>query len=254
MTTQEVYAELIAQTQQYLLREYVQTQWKLVESETYDFFKAYAEKHSPRPKQVKPPSPKPAPAPVARPQPKPKPRPAPQKEEPKPSKPQPKGFDLQNSAQSATVDFSGFSEIVGTTLPELNPLESPNKPKKTRAHFTSPPDTVLLTFNEPPQHQHFLSHVAKAIEICYGSAGMIPAASIEAENRWEEFLQASNLRLIIATDIGLQSTPGIQKHIKEGQAYIGNIPLLRLSDISSTIKDPTLKPPLWRAINQLIRR
>lgn len=265
--TQELYAELIAQTQRFFLSEYELTQWKFVEAETCHFFRDYVQKHSSKPIPVKAPPPKPTPpTPVAKPvalkppppKPKPKPKPAPAKKEPKQSKPQPKGFELQDSTQKASADFSGFSDIVGTTLPELNPSDAIAKQKKPTTHFATPPDTLLLTFGEPPLHHQFLRHVAKAIEICYGSVGMIPAASVEAENGWAELLKAPNLRLIIATDIGLQSIPGIQKHIKEstkeGQAYLGNTPLLRLSNISSTLKDPKLKPALWRAINQLIRR
>ena len=118
------------------------------------------------------------------------------------------------------------------------------------------PAVMILTFNDPDKQMDFISNVTKAIRLCLAPAQMMPADKIERDKEWDRWLQSSGLRLILASDYGIYAMPELMKHYKEdsrtAKRYLGKVPLLLLPDISVYLKEPSLKPSLWRALSEIL--
>lgn len=114
------------------------------------------------------------------------------------------------------------------------------------------PTVIILSFQENVQQLTFLKNIAHAITLRLAPTRIISASQIEKDNQWEAILKSAQLQLIISSDYGLYLQPQLMQHYKEipGQSKhtLNNIPLLLLSDISLYLKEPQLKPLLWRAI------
>lgn len=111
---------------------------------------------------------------------------------------------------------------------------------------------MILSFYDNEQQQIFLKNIAQAISLRLAPAQVVSAAQIEKENKWENILNSSQLRLVIAGDYGLYLHPKLMHFYKEipqqGKHFLNQTPLLLLSDLSLYLKEPQLKPLLWRAI------
>jgi len=111
---------------------------------------------------------------------------------------------------------------------------------------------IILSFHDNEQQLTFLKNIAQAISLRLSSAQVISASQIEKENGWENLLNSPQLRLVIAGDYELYLHPKLMHVYREipqhGRHFLGKIPLLLLSDLSLYLKEPQLKPLLWRAI------
>jgi hypothetical protein len=114
------------------------------------------------------------------------------------------------------------------------------------------PSVLILSFNESENHLTFLNGIAKAVDLHLGSASVVSGPKWERENKWDKLFESKELRLVIASDYGLYLLPNLMKHYKEvsktAKHFLNDIPLLLLSDISLYLKEPQLKPLLWRAV------
>lgn len=114
------------------------------------------------------------------------------------------------------------------------------------------PPIIILSFHDGEKHLAFLKNIARAVSLRLAPARVISAPKIEQEKKWEAMLSSTGLRLVIASDYGLYMQPGLMKNYREvpqqAKHYLNNIPLLLLSDLSLYLKEPQLKPLLWRAI------
>lgn len=111
---------------------------------------------------------------------------------------------------------------------------------------------TILSFNDNPQQLHFLKNIAQAISLRLAPAQVLSAPQIEKENGWEALFQSPRLRLVIASDYGLYLHPKLmtfhQEHTQHHKHFLHKTPFLLLSDLSLYLKQPKLKPLLWRAI------
>lgn len=159
---------------------------------------------------------------------------------------------------SPTSFFTLFSKIA----PEIALLkEIPDDAiaKKIALRWKTKNQTApltLLTFSEPEPHQKFLENMTKALDVCFGSARLVQAETIEKEKQWEAFLGAEGLKLIIVCDYTLWQLNGLMQFYKEipnqASRTLGKIPLFLLPDLSLYLKDPLLKRSLWKALCQKI--
>lgn len=181
-------------------------------------------------------------------------RPAKNEEKP-PSKP---SFNLEPLPPPSPINFQDFREFVKTTAPscvlhEQIPCDLHAKKMKERWKTEKEiPPVVILSFNEQKDHMALLNNIAKAITLQLAPAKVISGHRLEQEKKWEEMLNSPGLRLVIASDYGLYLLPDLMKHYKESaksaRHFLKTTPLLLLSDISLYLKEPQLKPLLWRAI------
>ncbi|PJD94695.1 MAG: hypothetical protein CK425_10650 [Parachlamydia sp.] len=143
-----------------------------------------------------------------------------------------------------------------TILTEI-PDDAESIQKSTLWKYQKEPSPItILAFNEKPNHEAFLRNLSKAIEHINPAVEVRTALTIEAANEWEGFLKSKSLKLIIASDIGMQACPNLMKFYRETQKhayhYLDRIPLFLLSDISFYLKEPKLKQPLWQALREIL--
>lgn len=279
-TPHEQYIELLALTQLYLLKEYPSNVWIETERESAQFFKQFAnsKKVSPNrpsqprqelPVQAKKPLPTTPPIEI-----KPKIKEvvntpaAPIKKE-APAKPtieqKSDAFShLETLPKAVTADFSDIRKILKEKFPAHAFIDTPlddGEAKKVNTTWQSEaviPDIALLSFNENPKYKAFLQNLAKAIQIQFGCAKVLDAQQFEQENRWGLLLKAPNLKLILASDQGLEAFPKLMEHFKENpklakQAF-GKVPLHLLSNLSLYLQEPRLKSALWQALYDILKK
>lgn len=219
-----------------------------------------------------PPSPDPQP-PQPRPEPTP-PEPLPPSTQPEPVIPptQPpaiqknlgktskaKEFSLEPlTAAAPSRDFREFWKLCQTFFPEWSLSESTpsdaiaQKKKNEWLKNEEISPVVILSFHDNEQQLAFLKNIAQAISLRLAPAQVLSVSKLEKENSWKNVLDSPHLRLVIANDYGLYLQPKLMHFYREvphqGKHFLNQIPLLLLSDLSLYLKEPQLKPLLWRAI------
>ena len=112
---------------------------------------------------------------------------------------------------------------------------------------------ILVDRAEGPERA-LLLNIAKAIDTLIAPCRIIMAARFEAENTWDIFLNASELKHIIAPDTVL--TGNLRKHLRtsndNAHRHLADKPLLLLPDLSLYLKDPLLKASLWKLLCQTL--
>ncbi len=265
----ENYSELVALTKLYLLREHSPKEWKICEDDSFAFFKAQAQKQKkPQAPLQTPPQtivstpPRKLEAAPAEPAPKKETAPPPTEKKVEPEKPQKKSslpsFELNPPKEHPTVDCNDVKQILKKLFPQLTLIPTPpddREAKKMLLYKQTTFEIAILSFDTktPP----FLTHVANAISQEHSTAKVISAQRVEKEKKWNQLLSLPHLKLIIASDYGLYSYPELMQHYREvpkqAKAYLAKIPLLLLADLSLYLKEPKLKPALWRAICEQLR-
>lgn len=209
----------------------------------------------------KPPQPRPEPIP-------PEPLPPPTQPEPVIIPPQPPAiqdkpsknkFNLDPLTSAAPVqDHREYWKLCNTlfsewTLCETIPSDAmaqKNKNAWLKNQEISP--VMILSFHDNEQQLSFLKNIAQAISLRLAPARVLSATQIEKENCWKEVLDSPHLRLIIASDYGFYLQPHLMQFYRDvpqqSKHFLNQIPLLLLSDLSLYLKEPQLKPLLWRAI------
>lgn len=111
---------------------------------------------------------------------------------------------------------------------------------------------LILSFYDNEQQLTFLKNIAHAISLRLAPARVLSAPQLEKENSWTSVLNSPQLRLVIANDYGLYLQPKLMQFYREvsqqNKHFLNQTPLLLLSDLSLYLKEPQLKPLLWRAI------
>lgn len=181
----------------------------------------------------------------------------------KPVKAQVRSFNLEPlQPTEATNEWNDFKQVLNEHFPtytineKIPPDTRAQKIKSSWQMEQTIPPVIILSFNDQNNHLAFIKNIAKAITLNLAPARVISAITIEQENGWKELLNTPQLRLIITSDYGLYLLPGLMQHYKEvpktAQHFLHRTPLLLLSDLSLYLKEPQLKPLLWRAIQQNI--
>lgn len=286
------YAELLHLTQLFLLREYSLKDVKMVEPPLFAFFQRKMQnfsspiRNAPSPvvtvppvpsSQVPvktitiPPSPDPGPSqPPPKPTPPPEPLPPPTQPEPViPPSPPPaiqgksthkgKEFSLEPwNPPSSSRDHRELWKVCQTLFPEWTLCEAipsdaiAQKQKNAWQRNQDILPIILLSFHDHEQQVIFLKNIAQAISLRLAPAKVLSASQLEKENSWENLLNSSQLRLVIASDYGLYLYPKLMRFYREmpqqNRHFLHQTPLLLLSDLSLYLREPQLKPLLWRAI------
>lgn len=169
-----------------------------------------------------------------------------------------KEFSLEPLKPSTPSDFHEFWKNFPSLFPQwLLSQSTPNDTlaKKNRDRWIKKnelPSVFILAFHNKEPQLSFLKNIAHAISLRFAPAKVISTSLTEKESSWENLLNPSHLRLIIASDYELYLEPQLmrlyQENRQEGKHTLNNIPLLLLSDPSLYLKDPQLKPFLWRAL------
>lgn len=289
MPLDQEYCELIALTKLYLLQEYQGGDWKYSEEESYAYFKELAKRSSPPIEKKAPPVAAPpvetkAPPPIETKAPPVVAPPVETKAPPVETKAPPhieakapppveiKTPPIETKAPPPaekkavaivepvkpveTVDFSDIQKILQARFPALALLPHPPDDREARlGKKTTAAEVVILSFDK--QTPLFLKNMAIAIQQELGSAAVVSAQRIESEKGWEKLLRENPPKLIISTDYGLYTLQEAMQFYREvpkqAKYFLGNIPLLLLTDLSLYIKEPKLKPTLWRAICQIMQ-
>lgn len=208
-------------------------------------------------------------APLEEPPPEPKPTPKPpepaalrQSEPEQPTPPTPK---LKESPPPPiSVEFETFRKLfahIAPQIPLVAAIPSDARAKAIAERWKTKNQAApysILSFNEPKEHQSILRNLSTAIDTVFGGGRFIEAAGIEKEGRWESFLSAQEVKLIIVCDYALWQQPALMKFYRElqskGERYLLNTPLFLLPDLSLYLKDPLLKRSLWKALSRMTER
>lgn len=269
------YVELLNLTQLYLLQEHALTDRIYDSFDTFDYFRRTVQqqpvKSEPAPVKVVqalPPLP-PAP-PILPPEPilvAPPVKVSPPVETiPKPEeKSLPKTYGtiaIESQPPSKPIDFSDLRKIMGEKFPHIPLIDNiPDDAVAKRAISSGKqpltlPQVALLAFDEIPAHREFLTNVAKAIEGIGATAQVHSASTLENDFGWDVVIR-SGVRLVIASSSGLYASPGLQKLHREvqkqGRHYLGDCPLLLMSDIGFYLQEPSLKHSLWATIKEHVK-
>lgn len=179
------------------------------------------------------------------------------KEAIKPS-PQSKTILLEAPPPSTPPEFKELRAFFQSKLPSVllsDTIADDRQAKQLACRWKSPTAEIcILSFNELPKEQAFLSNLETALSRCLGTAKIYSAPKIESDNGWEKFLSCDNLRLVIASNYNLHTLPGLMKYYREeatGKHTLGKIQLYLLSDLALYMQQPALKASLWKALRQI---
>ncbi len=168
------------------------------------------------------------------------------------------GFALEKMDGVKQQDLNDIRKLYTERFPHLPVLDIPpdrsitHKPtQKTAESFY--PQVALLSFSGNPKLLDFMGNIVRAIHLRWNlRAEILPAHQWEQEKAWEGLLDHSGLKLILASDYGLQTLQNLASHHREaqrqGQHFLKNTPLLLLSDLTLYLREPHLKQSLWQAI------
>ena len=169
-----------------------------------------------------------------------------------------KGFSLEPLVGSAPQEGGELWNLCQTLFPNWvlsktipsDAMAQRNKNAWLKNQEISP--VTILSFHDNEQQLTFLKNIAHAISLRLAPARVLSASKLEKENGWENILHSPHLRLVIASDYGLYLHPKLMHFYREvpqqGKHFLNKVPLLLLSDLSLYLKEPQLKPLLWRAI------
>lgn len=282
----EEYAQLTALAQLYLMQEYPSSGWIPASPENWQFIRAEALKMAakqPAPPPQPPlqpmrqapvqPSPAPPPSPKSLPrqplqQPSTLPAPKPQTTSANVLPPSNKEvketsyLKLEPIPSCEIESLEDLKSIYQTKFPDYPVIDSPpsdSEAKELQQLWKTQgicPEIALLSFGEPQNQQLFMQNIAKALHIRYGSAGVIDARKLEEENQWDKFLDNKKLRLVIACDYAIYGLNQLMTHYRETAGplrHLNEVPLLLISDLSLYLKEPKLKPSLWKALSEALK-
>lgn len=172
-----------------------------------------------------------------------------------------RSLSLEPMAQHQPIDVSDFRAVISEISERFPGLKMIDEiPDDTAARNIKNgwqraavvPEVILLSFNETPRQLAFLSNVARAIQLRLGPAAVMQASKIEQAKGWDALLESTTLKLVVAPDYGIYMLPELTKHYREShkqaQRFLGKVPLCLLSDVSLYLREPQLKPALWKAL------
>lgn len=248
-------------------RIYEEGSFVLASPEDADYFRSACKKRAPLP-----PPPSPKPEKIVFPPEKPlfeapkgesNPLPAKQKEPPPSVKPQnktPAEKRIDPPEAIASYSFSEMKKLFSKAMPTLQILDQippDDLARKLSEKWKTKNQSArisILSYQEPPEQRLFLEKIALALDVYFGPAKIIDAASIEKKDAWDTFLSVEDLQLVIVCDYTLWQLNRLLQFYKETPAQekrvLKETPLFLLPDLSLYFKDPQLKRSLWRALCQ----
>lgn len=175
---------------------------------------------------------------------------------------QPATFILEAPAPAAPSDLKEVWDLVKERLPGVELLPNPPNDaiaKEAARQWERKPailEVAILSFEVEPKHKAFLDNLSKALKVYGISAVVVNAARAEQEKAWPRLMEAPHVRLIIAGGYGLYTLTSLMQYYVEGERStgpkLGKIPLLMLSDAALYLKEPSLKPSLWKSLKEML--
>lgn len=164
---------------------------------------------------------------------------------------------MQSPAQDS---FDDVRKRVQTSLSNLQILNEIPDDREARTiaegwrRRSSVPEILLLAHEESVQARALLANLAKAIALSIGRCDLISVQQIERSNRWDDYLDRSRVRLVVAPDHAIYQVQAAMDRYKEeastSRRFLGGVPLLLLSDLPRYFHDPKRKAALWQAIRR----
>lgn len=115
---------------------------------------------------------------------------------------------------------------------------------------------VILAHDASKPHLTFLQNLAKAIDRLILPCTLILTKRFEKENALEDFLDAKELKAIIAPDVAI--TGSLLSYLKEfpgtKKRQLKEKPLFLLPDLNLYLNEYKLKQSLWKALCQELQR
>lgn len=181
----------------------------------------------------------------------------------KPTTTQPKPFfELHPPESRNPPAFGDLHKLIMQTCPDFRYIEQiPDDREATlrgtrQSNVAQDAEVLILSFSEPTKHVAFLQNVAYALRLKGKNAIVVPAQAIEDSNGWAELSSKGKVRLLIASDYGIYTMAQLMNQVKaipdKNRHMMGSIPLFLISDVSLYLKQPQLKPALWKALCELI--
>jgi len=174
------------------------------------------------------------------------------------------GLNLEPLVKINETDLADIKKLMVEKYPSqviLDDIPSDQAAKTHSRHYNGHlkvEEVVILSFNENTKQVDFLDNLARAISTMIAPCAVISANRIEFELGWQDFLNHQNLKRVIATYYGLSGSEELRNHFKEqnknAKTFLGNIPLMLLSDISIYFQNPHLKANLWYEIKQFLSK
>ncbi|MEM1282250.1 MAG: hypothetical protein AAGG81_01710 [Chlamydiota bacterium] len=292
---QQEYRKLLSLTQSFLLTEFKSRQLLFTDPETYEYFKQYQPK-APLPKKAPPQTQQQLQQPKFQPPPQQQKKTAtPPKQQPAQAPSPPLTKQNQHAAkttgtataQSTTketppasikgqhfdlklepitevkeIELSSIKKDFEKQFPDKQLISQPpddSVAKKVGQQWkqaAKTPEVVILSFHEHPDRQAFLQNMKTAISQRLAPCVIYSAQTIESKNAWDKLFNMEGLRLIVTTDYGMYSMPGLMRYYRESpeksQRYLGGVPVLLLTDIALYLKQPQLKSALWQALCKML--
>ncbi|MBI5346734.1 MAG: hypothetical protein HZB76_06305 [Chlamydiae bacterium] len=260
MSLQKKYQLLLQDTIQHLKE--TTDQFIFSDSETFSLFKDHItlKPHLSLPKLQAP-----KPNPFFKPIPKPKEEPPKITPplEPKEIKPLEKAVtkEPEQKINIAEDSFEDLKKIVGKIAPNLaiqNPLDD-KKAKQLSQKWKVNNEVFpisVLAYKEDERTYKFLIELSKALDVCFYPSKVVFAYQLEKENQWDIFLSSKELKMIIAQTYmiaELNNLRGFYKEFpQERTSFLKEVPLFLMADAHLYLKEPLLKPSLFKTLKQKI--
>lgn len=177
--------------------------------------------------------------------------------------PPPTFFTLDPPLYPESESFHDIRKLMQTQFPEYVILEYPPDDAEAKAIANSwktaqtPPEVVILISSPSQLELGFLKNLAKALEV-YGIKlpAIINADQLDHDQGWEKLFQNPKLRLILSSQAIINSRSELihsyREVLENSNRYLKHVSLIILSDLSLYLKEPTLKPSLWKELCKVL--
>ncbi len=154
-------------------------------------------------------------------------------------------FELKSikAPEESSANFSRFAKMFPTAriLADVPSDLKARRVKEAWKERKEIPDIPILCAS--PTFKPFLENIAKAIDLTFGSCRIIDAMHFEKNQSWDLFLEAKNIKLVIAQDSLIWNSKSLMSHYGQDESRF-----LLLPDLNLYLKDPYLKRSLWSVI------
>ncbi|MBN2479691.1 MAG: hypothetical protein JXA94_05640 [Parachlamydiales bacterium] len=111
---------------------------------------------------------------------------------------------------------------------------------------------TILAYKENEKAFNFLNKMRLALENTFLPTKVVSAYVIEKSNSWDTFLNKEDINLIISSDYTVFELNQLKSFYVEipakNEKFLKDIPLLLLPDINLYLKEPMLKPSLYKTL------
>lgn len=162
-----------------------------------------------------------------------------------------------------TLSFQHFKDLMQLVNPRIKILDDTLNDSRAKEIASSwklkskVGKITLLAFGENPKEIFFLKELAKALHLLFQPTKIINAATLEKENKWDDYLSQPYLKLLLITDVNLWKLKNLVQHYHENpttnETFLKEVPLMLLPQISLYLKEPLMKKTLYENLKKKIQ-